>query len=291
MYWLQSGKWNQPTNRGVFNYQDELEYINPLIAANATVFGSTGIANTDGSATGGNATYGAVCGISSSVNDIARWTFATLGSSVNWGNLNTNRKDCAGCSNDTRMVISGGDTSGGVDSTDMVELNSSGTASNFKDVYSHYGGMSFSSATRAVVGGGYTGALSGSSNQYYMAFATGGSASSSGSLSGSTRFVGTGASNSTTGLYAGGYQYSDYIQKMTIASLGTGVSWGELSVGRHNLGAVSTEAKVVFGAGQRSSGLTGVMDQKNFDNDGNCTTFGDLSFSGTCSGVSDMVRT
>jgi hypothetical protein len=120
-----------------------------------------------------------------------------------------------------------------------------------------------------------------------MTFASGGTASSSGSLIGTDRWLSAGASNSTHGIYGGGYNGATTMQKMTIASLGTGTSYGNLSVGRHNLGALSTETKAVWGAG----GSSNVMDHKNFDNDGTCADFGDLSFSGTCSGISDFVRT
>jgi hypothetical protein len=286
-HWLQSNKWYPLPVRGVFEYQDELEYINVAVASNATVFGATNIANTDGSATGGNATYGACCGISSTNTDISRWSFATLGTGVNWGDLNTARKDTTGCSNETRFVIGGGYISGAYSGCDSVTIDSSGTASSFGTIYTNYGGASFSSATRAVFGGGYNGSYNGLATQHYMTFASGGTASSSGSLIGTDRWLSAGASNSTHGIYGGGYNGATTMQKMTIASLGTGTSFGNLSVGRHNLGALSSDSRAIWGAG----GGSNVMDFKTFDNDGTCTDFGDLSFSGTCSGISDLVRT
>jgi len=264
---------SEDTNRGVFiNTTSNIEYIDPTTAGNAQTFGDTNIENINGGATGGNATYGVAGG--SYTGSLARWSFAILDSSVDWGDMDRARQDTSGCSNDTLMVIAGGYASGNWWTwIDSVSIDGAGSASDFGDLtVKVYGGASLSSATRAVFAGGYNGALSGITTQAYITFASGGTATSAGSLIGSSNWLKAGCSNSTIGLWAGGYNASDQIQKITIASLGTAIDYGDLTVGAHNGGAVSSETVAVFGGGG-----TDEMCFKDFTDSGDCSVFGDLS--------------
>ena len=95
-----------------------------------------------------------------------------------------------------------------------------------------------------------------------------------------------GCSNSTIGLWAGGYNNSNQIQKQTIASLGTSTDWGDLTTGRHKLGSLATSDRAVF-----AGGSSNVIDYKSFASSANATDFGDLNFSAAGAGASDLVRT
>ena len=171
---------------------------------------------------------------------------------------------------------------------DSVSIDGAGSASDFGDLTTAvYGGASLSSATRAVFAGGYNGgSLTGITTQAYITFASGGTATSAGSLIGSNNWMKVGCSNSTIGLWAGGYDMSDGIQKITIASLGTADDYGDLTVGRHKAGALSSETVAVFGGGG-----TDEMCFKDFTDSGDCSVFGDLSSSTAMGGISDLVRT
>tara|TARA_Y100000310_G_scaffold331181_1_gene404292 strand:+ start:1053 stop:1928 length:876 start_codon:yes stop_codon:yes gene_type:complete len=276
----------EDTNRGVFINQDDIEYIDPVTSGNAQTFGTVNMPqNIDGGASAGNATYGVAGGTYGGT--LARWSFAILDSSVDWGDMDRARKDTSGCSNDTLMTIAGGYASSDWWTwIDSVSIDGAGSASDFGSLtVKVYGGASLSSDTRAVFGGGYNGSLAGITTQSYVTFASGGTAIVAGALIGSTNWLMTGCSNSTTGIWAGGYNASNQMKKITMASLGTAVDYGDLAVGRHNSGNVPTETRATFGGGG-----TNQMDQKNFDDSGNCTDFGDLGWSSTTCGCSDLVR-
>ncbi len=106
--------------------------------------------------------------------------------------------------------------------------------------------------------------------------------------------AGTGASNNTRGIFAGGYNgISPYfgpkgagtgwtnIDYATIASLGNSSSFGDLTVGRHIQGSVSSPTRGVF-AGGRSISAPGtptsinVIDYIEIVTTGNAVDFGDL---------------
>ena len=106
--------------------------------------------------------------------------------------------------------------------------------------------------------------------------------------------AGSGASNNTRGIFAGGYNaISPYsgpkgagtgwtnIEYATIASLGNSSSFGDLTVGRHIQGSVSSPTRGVF-AGGRSISAPGtptsinVIDYIEIVTTGNAVDFGDL---------------
>lgn len=276
------------SNRGVWcSHAGDLTYIETGTLGNAQTFGVTNVETMDGIATGGNATYGVAGG--SYTGSLARWTFASTGSSVDWGDMDRPRQDTSGCSNDTLMVIAGGYASGSWHTwIDSVSIDGAGSASDFGDLTTAvYGGASLSSATRAVFAGGYNGgSLSGITTQAYITFASGGTATSAGSLIGSNNWMKTGCSNSTIGLWAGGYDEFDGIQKITIASLGTADDYGDLTNGFHKGGGLSSETVAVFGGDTSDE-----MCFKDFTDGGNCSVFGDLITPARMGGISDLVRT
>jgi hypothetical protein len=90
-----------------------------------------------------------------------------------------------------------------------------------------------------------------------------------------------GASNSTRGLFAGGYNWSigalnttDYI---TIASTGDATDFGDLTAGRHYVGGMASSARAVFAS---TSGSNTTMDYFTIASTGNALDFGDISLAG-----------
>ena len=139
-----------------------------------------------------------------------------------------------GCASDTRGLFGGGnDYAAGVVSNtiDYVTIASTGNASNFGDLTVARGSVSaFSSSTRAVWAGGYTGS-SRFNVMDYVTIATIGNATDFGDLSYDARGTAA-ASNSTRGLIAGGSagaaSYNN-ISYVTIASAGNASDFGDLS--------------------------------------------------------------
>ena len=289
-HWLQDNIW-KTTNRGVIfgdGSSNSIDYINPYSTGNATQFQSdNGISeNFDGGGAGGNATYAVASGTTS--NSMPRLSFWTVGSSVDWADLERPRKDTNGCSNDTKYVTGGGYANSDWNTfMSSSTMDTSGNSSDFGDLtVKRYGTFAFSSATRCVFAGGYNGSTTGVTTQEFVTFASGGTCSTSGSLIGSTNWMSDGCSNSTIGLWAGGYNASNQIQKQTIASLGTSTDWGDLTTGRHKLGSLATSDRAVF-----AGGSSNVIDYKSFTSSANATDFGDLNFSAAGAGASDLVRT
>ena len=79
-------------------------------------------------------TFGA--GTPTTINEIHSIEIATLGNSVNFGDLSSNRYLCQGVSNGTRGVVGGGDNSGAVNSIEYITIASTGDATDFGDLSS-----------------------------------------------------------------------------------------------------------------------------------------------------------
>ncbi len=86
-----------------------------------------------------------------------------------------------------------------------------------------------------------------------------------------------GSASSTRGLINGGYNAVDTIQFVTIASQGTNAQdFGNLTTGRHQLGALSSQTRSIALGGASSD----VLDYVTIAHTGNAVDFGDLS--GNC---------
>lgn len=73
---------------------------------------------------------------------------------------------------------------------------------------------------------------------------------------------------------------TNVIQYITIASPGNATDFGDLTVGRQELGAVSNSTRAVFGGGDDGTGSSGILDTMDYvttATTGNATDFGDLA--------------
>ena len=84
--------------------------------------------------------------------------------------------------------------------------------------------------------------------------------------------------NGSTGLFGGGENNVsgslNVINRITIESTGNATDFGDLTVARYSLGAVSSSVRGVWGGGRNS---TNVIDYVSFSSAGNATDFGDLT--------------
>ena len=176
-------------------------------------------------------------------NVIDYWDITSAGNATDFGDLTVKRSYINSCSNSTRAVSMGGqstisasgDSYGnyGTNIIDYVTIATTGNATDFGDLLNRRNRAACeSNGTRAIHGGG----------EYY---------------NGST--------------------FSDVntIEYVTIANTGNSTDFGDLTVARERLSAASNGSRIVFNGGNASSKYN-TMDYVTGDTTGNATDFGDL---------------
>ncbi len=189
----------------------------------------------------------------------------------------------------TRGLAAGGSDGNELDDIQFVNIASEGNTIQFGNlsVDSHnVAGMS--SKTRAVFSLGYVDASPNVSNALdFVTIMTQGNATDFGDTSFNTYESGA-VSNDTRGLVAGGYDGSgsgtpnntEQIDFITIASLGNGADFGDLTLGRRGLSGCGSPTRGVFAAGYQqpdTSTKTNVIDFVTIASAGNAQDFGDLT--------------
>ena len=162
---------------------------------------------------------------------------------------------------------------------DYINIASTGDATTFVDGTGMYAQASFSSSTRGVSAGGDSPA---NRNILFITFAsTGTQTDSGGDLSSNLSLYGTGVSNATRGLVAGGLNPSTYkseIEYVTIASLGNSQDFGHLSADKFGMGAVSNPTRGLFMGGSPTPGTQlNTIDMVTIPTLGDARDFGDLT--------------
>jgi len=206
-------------------------------------------------------------------------TFATTGNTTAFGSLTTTRAQPAAASSSSRVAFAAGDN--GVTSVEYITTTTTGNGTSLGTLVT---------ATSNMVGAsdGVTGLfaslfqMSTPSNQY-MALATGGTATQSGTLSVNRAQPFAGCGNTTRALFAGGQvsgSQSSVIDYVTFATQGNAVSFGSLTLARGYLAASSNLTLAVFGGGFNGvSTAYATMDYVTMATPGNATSFGSLSVS------------
>ena len=176
--------------------------------------------------------------------------------------------------------------SGGQNYIDQRNLASTGNASDFGDMsVGKYYSAALSSATRAVVGGGYKPSPSGPINVIeYVTFSSAGNTTDFGDLL-EVNFTAADGSNGTRGLFLGGSSASvgvNTIQYITIASTGNATDFGDISsiISYITGGLCSpTRSVVVGGLDEAAGAFINVIQYVTTASTGNATDFGDASSS------------
>ena len=224
---------------------NELSYKAFSSSGDTTDFGDLTRTFTQGSAAS-NATRGIFFGGDSSlVMDYI--TIGSTGNATDFGDMTGSgeAKGHCSCASPTRAVFFGGDK--GNNSTNVigyVTIGSTGNENDFGDLLAiTQRAAGFSSETRGVCGGGFSG-YSGLQNVIqYITIASTGNASDFGNLTTTRKFQSAACSN-TRGLFMGGEKssatYSNDIDYITIASTGDAADFGDLTESiTANIGACS----------------------------------------------------
>ena len=220
-----------------------------------------------------------------SVDNIDYFDITTPGNASDFGDLTVARRFPAAFSDATYGLEGGG--VGYLASIDYVTIATPGNASDFGDLtLGRYGPSGCSDATTGIVGGGFGPSASPwyLNTIDYVTIASPGNATDFGDLPGGKRYAGS-SSNSTYGLFGGGYDtndvngYTNIIDYVTIASPGNATDFGDLTVKRQRLanGTVSDETYGLFSAGTDNGSIYyNIIDYVTIASPGNATDFGDL---------------
>jgi len=169
-----------------------------------------------------------------------------------------------------------------IDVIESINFNSQGNAVDFGNLSNiKRSGKSFSSSTRGVFAGGYdnTSSTQTRHNQIeYVTISTAGNVTDFGDLT-EGKYNGTGLSNSTRGIIAGGTNDSaklNVIEYVTIANTGNGTDFGDLSAAKQVLGGCASPTRGIFMGGDAASYIN-VIEYITIGSTGDVTDFGNLS--------------
>ena len=221
-------------------------------------------------------------------------TIATTGGGTDYGDLTVARRRALGMANTTRGVWVGGTGASPAASyyneQDYNTIATTGNATDFGDASTLTStGNGVSSSTRGVYSIAYNGSTSAYNNTLeYITFATTGSRTNFGDLSAAKGYhmCGCSSSDSTRGLFAGGYNpVQDTIDYITMASTGDATDFGNLSVARRSGMATGNSIDAIF-VGGYLPGVSNTIDKVTIQTTGNAVDFGDLTVKlheGACS--------
>ena len=243
---------------------------------------------------------------------------ATLGNSQSFGysDISSTPHPSGVCGNNTRTVAAGGhDGSNYVTTIQTLNPNTKGNTTDFGDLTQSRGSIQgLSSATRAVFSGGDKGGNCLGAGYCpitfmdYISLNTGGTAQNFGSLANtvSTNHIrgGQGTCDGTSGFICGGYGgnnsattavYLSHVQKITIASTGNAITFGNLSLARYGGVANTDGTKVVSGGGHNVvNAPRSTIDYFSNASGGTATSFGSFiqarrNVSSACDGTRTVV--
>jgi hypothetical protein len=231
-------------------------------------------------------------GIDTSVitNAITYVSISTLGNSVTFGQLTTNRYSLTAFASSTRGVFAGGDRTSAIfyNVIDYVTIASLGNAATFGTLTANgrYALGGASNETRGLSFAGYNASTGpGFMNVIdYVTIATTGNATDFGDTTVVNAYLAACAST-TRATYAGGYDGSNPyvgIGYVTIATTGNATNFGNLSVSRFMLSSCSSATRGLYAGGRTSVGSSytsgsNIIDYITIASTGNAIDFGDLT--------------
>jgi len=275
------------------SYNTTIDYITIASTGNAVNFGDCTACS---ALTGGigSTTRGVFGEDTSYQQDYQYITFASTGNAANFGDLYAINYESGGIyfpaffSNSTRGIVSGGyNFAGGGSSKNYIEyitIASLGNGTDFGNLNTPtYTNAGFASSTRGITTGGnnYQGGSNYINDIQYITIASTGNATDFGDLTEQKSYL-SGASSSTRGISAGGYNGSanyDTIDYITIASTGNATDFGNLIGTRRQTNGASSNVRAVFGGGTGSRGThEDEIDYITIASTGDASDFGDLRY-------------
>ena len=258
---------------------NQIDFFNMDSTGNGTDFGNLSVAR-HGTSSSSSRTRGIFLGgeepAVSTVIDFV--TIASTGNATDFGDIIYNGHYSTSWSNGVRLVKAGGEAPSPaytINSAEFITIASTGNALDFGDLTEkRRRAMAIGSPTRMLVCGGYSSPASKDTIDFFT-FSTQGNATDFGNLS-EVKNTGGGSSNAITGFVSDAADFD----RVTIATLGNGVSIGDLSSARTSFASMSSKTRAVFAGGYSPSSpypVTNIIDYQQFTSDANFNDFGDLS--------------
>ena len=228
--------------------QNFLEYVTIATTGNGQDFGGVSTLFRYGAGIS-NSTRGLICGAyqgggaSGTLNTIQYLTIATLGNTLDFGDMTNNSNNgvqgMGATSSSTRGITFGGGTPTTIAEIEYITISTLGNSQTFGNLSSNrYLCQGVSNGTRGVVAGGDN---SGAVNIIeYITIASTGDAQDFGDLSSISEHAGgTGGSNKIRGVFVGRGDWTDVDNSMsyiTIATAGNAQDFGDIRAGIQNYG-------------------------------------------------------
>ena len=282
--------------RGVFmgggtypaGVHDDISYITISTLGNDTAFGEITTATVNGTACASRTRCISAGGATPTGTNVIEYvTFSSTGDATDFGNLTGVKEQCGGLSNATRGIFAGGYDypAGKVNEIDYITMASDGHAKDFGDLTEQrWGASGFASSTRGVIGGGKTAPNAASDTIDYITISTTGTALDFGNLVGlSGNMNGKGVSNSTRGVWMGGYNgigggnKVSSIRYVTIATTGDTTPFGDMGSACAWGQAVSSSTRAVSQLGDVGGNIVDTMEYIEILSTGDATDFGNLT--------------
>ena len=207
----------------------------------------------------------------------------TTGDAIDFGDLSFARRNLRNASDRTRMIFTGGYTSGpftNYNTLEFITMASQGDVTDFGDLAtkrSRHGG--FSSSTRGFIAGGFQSPGNDIDSIEFVTIQSTGNAIDFGDMS-SERIGCRGCQSQTRGLIIGGRdsETRNYIEYVTMSTTGNAKDFGDLFKDVYQGTAGSNSVRALAGAGtvNPSDGTT-TMQYWTIATLGNALEFGDLS--------------
>jgi len=296
------------TTRGIiagFN-SNVIEYITIASAGNSTDFGDMTVTRKQGHAQMASATRGVFGGgrdnSNNASNIIDYITIASTGNATDFGDIATAKYATMGMSSLTKGFIAGGTTGSYENVIEQITIASTGNATDFGDLTRAKGlangasngqaAFQDTSSTPTAIGllaGGYPESIIES-----VDINTDGSSSLFGDLSQSRGYSFGGASNTTRGIFFGGYDGStayNIIDYVTFGTKGKALDFGDTLNTVYGTSGISNSTRGVIGGGYgNASGFAdnshhNVIQYITIASTGNATDFGDLSVARSYAGA------
>ena len=209
---------------------------------------------------------------------------ASLGNSVDFGDLINKPNGGAGFSSKTRGFVAGGNTPDGygINVIQFVTIATLGNATDFGDAgYSRANPRGISNNTRGIYSGGESASSPNPSinNIEFITMSTSGNGQDFGDLFDAGSSYAT-ASSPTRGLNLGGYRDAEInvIDMITIATTGNSIDFGDLiNTARNGNGGVSNGHRGIVMGGYSSPARTNTIQYVTIQSMGNAIDFGDLT--------------
>ncbi len=254
-----------------------MDYFETATTGNASDFGEASVARYNNGHGGcASGTRGVFCGGNSpSVNIMEYVTISSSGGASDFGNHRLNVSGQTGaCANGVRGLLAGGYIAASLNTIDYITIATTGNSSEFGEIGdgSTGGYAPMASPTRAVF-------AKASQGINFINFTSGGKTQIFGDMRGDSRNGHIAScSNSTRGLMGGGEAPSkvNTITYITLATLGNGINFGDLTAVRGDHDAVASQTRGFFLAGSDGSS-TNLIDYVTIASTGDATDFGDLT--------------